>query len=352
MSRKFAEKSNVSKFRYCQLTKFFVDGQVGPKKVVQHKVHPQQRDLSFFGVYCPYCGASGADWIVRRGSRDNKLKGAVERFGCKRCKKRFSRKGWGHYPLWVVASILSHTIEGLGLSEIVEELKEEASRHGKTIKISRQTVSNITRRCVNAFLKFEEVTRPRFTLIEWQIDDTPQRATRDLCDHSKQPQNDDEFWFWVTNVLDSDSRYWLATYVSFLDRDAEVSETTVRMAVKRAHGTPDVWKCDGLKAHLRGIKNVIPHATIFSKTKAEKPEHINLIEGAIHGSMRRKGVKKRKKFRSIATLQTIVDLVRIWYNFLNRLDSLGGGITPAAKAGVDPVFRSWVEFVQYVFRRV
>jgi transposase InsO family protein len=251
--------------------------------------------------------------------------------------------------LWVVAAILSLAVKGLGLNEIVDELKEEASRRNEAIKISRQTVSNIIKRCVNAFLKFEEATKPRFTFSEWQIDDTPQRPTRDLGDHCKQHQNDDKFWFWITNVLDSDSRYLLATYVSFLNRDAEVSEKAILMAIKRAHCTPHIWRCDGLKAHIRGIKNVLPHATIFSKTKAEKPEHINLIEN-LHYVLR-KCIKKRKKFRSMTTLQTIADLFRIWYNFLHRLDSLGG-ITPAAKVGIAPVFRSWGEFVQYVFRRV
>ena len=350
MSVKSEERDNISKYGFIPLTEFTSNNKSHSKKSVKRRVDTGERRLSDFDVYCKYCRACGADWIIRRGPRHNKRKGEVQRYKCKRCGHRFSREGWGHFPLWVVEAILSLAVEGLGPSVILDKLKGEALRHNLTVKISRQTVSNIIKRCVDAFLKFEEGARRECTsCFEWQIDDTPQRPTRDVGDHFEQPQSDDRK-FWITNVLEVDSRYWLTAHVSFLERDAKVSEKAVRMALKRARDAPNRWRCDGLRSHIRGIRNVLPHATIFSKTKAEKFEHINLIE-SLHSSMRRKGIKKRKKFHSLMTLQILLDLVRMWHNFLRRLDSLGG-ITPAAKVGITPVFRSWGEFVLYVFRRL
>ena len=349
MSGKSKAKNSGFRFKFTRLTDFASNNKTDAKKPIKHKVDPQKRWLSYFDICCKWCGACGADWIISRGPRLNKRKGPVQRYGCKNCGRRFSREGWGHFPLWVVEAILSLAVAGLGPSEIVNKLKEEARRHHLTFdKISRQTVSNIIRRCVEAFLRFEEDVRRECTSFEWQIDDTPQPFTRRFKHSSKQRENGSRDFWWITDVFDTDNRYWLVAHASW-ERDAEVSEEAVRMALKRARDAPNLWRCDGLRAHIRGIRNVLPHATIFSKTKVEKFEHMNLIE-SLHSSMRRKGIKKRKKFHSLMTLQILVDLVRMWHNFLRRLDSLGG-ITPAAKVGIAPVFKSWGEFVRYVYRR-
>lgn len=347
MSGKSKARGNVFKFRFARLTEFTSNNEANSKKPVRRKVDPQQRRLPYFDIPCPYCGACGGDWITRRGSRDNERKGLVQRYGCKKCGRRFSRESWGHFPLWVVEAILSLAVAGLGPSEIVAKLKEEASRHNQTVRISRQTVSNIIKRCVQTFLRFEEHARRKCTSSEWQIDDSPQPFTRRFKPSSEQHKDSNRDFWWITNVIDGNSWYWLASYVSW-ERDAKVSEKAVRMAIKRARDAPNRWRSDGLRAHIRGIKNVLPNAVIFSKTKAEKFEHINLIE-SLHSSMRRKGIKKRKKFHSLMTLQILLDLVRMWHNFLRQLDSLGE-ITPAAKVGIVPVFKSWGEFIRYVYR--
>jgi hypothetical protein len=334
MSGESETKFNISRSRQAQIIEFASNKGFNYKRG-SNRVEPQQRQLSDFTVSCKHCGASGSEWIILRGSRDNVRKGFVQIFYCKKCGRKFSRQGWGNYPLWVVWAILSFAMEGISFSEIVRKLEDEALRHEKTIKISRQTVRNIIERCVNAFLRFEqkEVNKAIFQSVEWQIDDTPQ------------------YPFWVTNVLDSDSRYWLTAYVSFVVRDSEVSKRAAKKAVKLAPHLPNQWRCDGWLAHKRGIKNLLPHATIFSRKKTEYYGHVNLIEGLIHSFMRGKGIKKGKKFRSLKTLQSLVDLVRIWHNFLRLMGSLAG-VTPAAKLGIVPVFKNWGEFIEYVFQRV
>jgi hypothetical protein len=348
MPGKSEEKNHTSKFRYPPLSEFTSTNQKDSKGPNKRNVDPWQRRIDDFGPHCKYCGAHGEEWIIYRGSRDNERKGRVPRFYCKRCKRRFSRQGWGHCPLWIVSAILSLAVKGLGTGEIVDELKEEASRQKLDVKIpTRQTVSNIIERFVDAVIKLEEQKRRKCSSTEWQIDDTPQPFIKQLS--SKQKRGDNRDFYWITNVFDVDNRYWLVAYVT-RERDSQASIMAVQMALKRARGAPTRWRCDGLRAHIRAIKNTLPHAVIFSKTKAEKFEHINIIE-SLHSSMRRKGIKKRRKFRSLRTLQTLVDLVRVWHNFLRKFDSLDG-ITPAAKVGIAPVFRSWSEFVEYVYQHL
>lgn len=346
MSDKFKAKYKGFRLEFTRLTDFISNDGANSRKTVKHKVDRWERRLSFFDVCCPCCGACGADWIIKREVRLNKRKGPVQRFNCKRCGRSFSLEGWGHFPLWVVEGVLSLAVEGLGPSAIVEQLKMEALRHNLNFKISRQSVSNIIKRCVGVFLKFEEATGRECKSSEWQIDDTPQPFTRRFKYPLKQHQKDNRDFWWMTNVFDVDNRYWLVAYVS-KERDAQVSEKAVRMALKRAHDAPHSFRCDGSRAHIRGIKNCLPLASVFSKKKAEDFGHINLIE-SLHSLMRRKGIKKRKKFRCLMTLQYLVDLVRIHHNFLHRHNALGR-ITPAAKVGMAPVFRGWGEFIQYVY---
>jgi transposase-like protein len=323
--------------------------EVNSRKKIKHEIGPLNRRLFDSDVFCPYCGAHGAEWIILRGTRNNEHKGPVQRFGCKRCGRRFSPKRWGNYPLWVVEDVLSMAVDGMEFSKIAAKLRQKSLRQNNTVKFTRQSVSNIIERCVDVFVRYEEKQRPKCEFSEWQIDDTPQPFARSSEIKSAQPKRGKRDFWWITSVADVDSQYWPASHVS-RERNAKISERAVQIAVQRASGAPLQWKCDGYHAHIKGIRNFLRHANILSKTKDEDPGYINFIEGAIHSLMRGKAIKKRKKFRSLKTLQTLVDLVRIWHNFLHRLDSLGG-ITPAAKVGIAPVFRSWGEFVEYVFRR-
>jgi transposase-like protein len=339
-----ASKAKPASVRYIQLTEFMQNMEADSGKNVKHEIDSFNRRLSDSDVFCKYCGAHGAEWIIQRGSRDDKQKGRVQRFGCKRCGRRLSLEGWGNYPLGVVEAVLDMAVDGMEFSKIAVKVSKL-----KSIKITRQTVSNIIERCVAHAIKYEEKQRPKCGFHEWQIDDTPQPFAISSEIKSAQPKRGKRDFWWITSVADVDG-YWPASHVS-KERNAKASERAVQIAVQRASGAPVQWKCDGYYGHIKGIRNVLRHANILSRTKDEDPGYINFIEGAIHSLMRGKAIKKRRKFRSLKTLQTLVDLVRIWHNFLHRLDSLGG-ITPVAKVGIAPVFRSWGEFVEYVFRRV
>jgi hypothetical protein len=249
--------------------------------------------------------------------------------------------------MWVISSTLSLLLQGLDPTQVANELRLEARRHyRRDLQISRQTVCNIAERFVKAVLDYEEKKMVNCAFRQWQIDDTPQHYSQQLDRRPiKSKKHDYDFW-WLTNIIDTDGYYWAVTIASDT-RDANASEKAVRTAVKRLKGIPEIWRCDGLESHIAGIKRVLPDAIISSKTKTEDFGHISLIEGVVHSFLRSKGVKKRKKFRSLKFLQILGDLVRIFHNFLRPFDSLGG-LTPAAKIGMAPLFRSWEELLDYL----
>ena len=204
---------------------------------------------------------------------------------------------------------------------------------------------NIIKRFVEKFLEFEVKLRHKLESKEWQIDDTPEIFPRSEKGDSNTEGKKSGF-VWITNVLAVDSRYWLSANVS-RDRSAESSYKAITMAGKRAKYGPVKFRCDGYEGHVKGIRKAYPFIYIDSKSKKEDFGHINFIE-SLHSFIRRKGIKKRGRFRSVENLQYIVELLRIYYNFLHVHTALG--TTPAAKAGIAPPFKSWGEFIRYVFR--
>lgn len=339
---------------YIPLTEFCDLGDIRSEESVNSKAKESDGfnfnyELFDHDIFCPYCGDHGDKNIIKRGERNTKRKGRVPRYSCKKCGHKFSKKKWGNQPLWVIRFILEEVLKGNTLEGIANDLGKEG------YKITRQTILNIIKRCVNAFLKYEHTKKPKSKFREWQIDDTPQPfakstsfETPQQTQHRKRRHKYDKWW--LTNIVDVDGYYWFACIAS-KEREAIASEQAVRTAVKRAHAVPRFWKCDGNSSHVKGIKNVLPHATIISVSKKEDFAVVNFIEGVIHSLLRSKAVKKRKKFRTLTTLQTFAELVRIWHNFLHRIDKLGG-ITPAVKVGIAPLFRDWNDLIDHVFQRI
>jgi len=319
-----------------RLTDFFDKGSV-KNKTQASEDDPLQRKVSDFGICCPYCSSYD---VISRGLRKNKRKGPVQVYYCKKCKRKFTLGVRGQLPWWATESILSLCVEGVKPSVILQKVKDEGEIRDEPINVCKQTIFNIIKRHVEIFLDFEEDLRHRHLAKEWQIDDTPQifPKSKDL----DYPMGE-KCLVWITNVL-ADTYYWFASQVS-PTREAEDSERALEKAVERAKYTPLRIRCDGYRGHIRAIKKVMPHTYVDSKTKKMDFGHINLVE-SLHSSMRRKAIKKRG-FRSVENLQYLVDLFRIYWNFLKRFDALVG-LTPAAKAGSAPVFRGWADFIDYV----
>lgn len=296
---------------------------------------------------CPRCRSMK---IIGKGYRKNKQKGRVKLFRCNSCGYRFGDDPTvrSHFPLWVVSQVLELTVEDLRLKQRIKQIKREAELRNQAIKISVSSLPNIVKKYVKLLLEFENIVKPKIVSSEWIIDDTYEIFPREITGANwippiKSKRKMYKRFVWITNVIDVDTKYWFAGYVSS-QRDADASENAIRLAMKRAKCLPQIFRCDGLKAHIDGIKKCFNNAIINSKTKKEDFTHINLLE-SLHSFMRRMNIKKRGKFRSLERLQYEVDLLRICWNFLPH-DDLGES-TPAIKAGIYPKVACWDELIRF-----
>lgn len=292
-----------------------------------------QTKISDFLIRCPNCNSTN---LICRGWRRNKRKGAIRIYSCKDCGRKFSDTFPGHLPLHIVSDIFDLAVRGMAPRDIAEIISK---RYGSLFDVSPQTIMNIIKQWIRLFQKFEDKRKHRLNSEEWQIDDTPQifpKSTKNSrC-------------IWITNVLAVEPRYWLSAYVSE-QRTEKASILALELAYKRAKYGPVRFRCDGYKGHKSAIHKVFPFAMIDSKSKEEDFGHINLIE-SLHSFIRRSGIKKRGRFRSIENLQAFLELVRVYHNFLRPHGAIG--TTPAARVGIAPMFSSWNDLLRYVHRHL
>lgn len=306
-------------------------------------------------VFCPKCGRQ--DEVIERGVRKTKFRGDIQRYGCKRCRIRFLNEPFAHtwFPDWVYERVLEDAVNGLKDSQIAKNVNSEAIRRKENVKISSKTVINIKERAVEILREFELRAPRKEKAAVWQIDDTPQPYSKkneiDQKTRNDSADSKKEEWrfAWITNVLEEDDRYCLAQVTSE-DRIATNSESAIRLALLRAKYGPQLVKCDGYKGHKKGVRAVLKHVEVDSRTKKEDYGHINRIE-RYHQTIRSLALKKRRHFRSIQSLNITAELVRLYYNFMRPHKSLNR-MPPAKKAGIEYPYHeglTWLELIRFAF---
>jgi transposase InsO family protein len=209
-----------------------------------------------------------------------------------------------------------------------------AKMKGLTLTISTPTVINIVKTWNELLLIIEEHFHPVLLSTIWQIDDVFQPRPHRL-------------WWYITNVLAVDQRYWLASHVS-INRNAEASIKALQQAVSRARYDPILIQCDGLHSHATAIKKVLHNTRMDQKSKPKDISIVNYIE-RLNRTMRRGQITKGKNFTTIELLQAAANLTRMQYNFLEPHKSLKGK-TPAQAAGIKLNIQSWKDLIKLASR--
>jgi transposase-like protein len=305
-------------------------------------------------VFCPNCGI--IDKVIKRGNRNTKYRGQVQRYECKICRKRFVHTPYARmrWPDWVVDAVLDLKVNGLRDSQIAKAVSQEAKRRNEHVQLSPKSIINIVRRVVKITLEFERYAPRKEKASTWLIDDTPQpwsknRTPSQSIANSDTDSETEYFFFWITNVLEDETRYWLSG-ISSDNRCYSNSELAMKNALLRAKYGPQLIKCDGYKGHVKGTRQVLKHVEIIAKTKKEDYGWINHIE-RLHQTIRSLAIKKRKHFRSLENLALSVELVRIYYNFMRSHESLSG-MPPAKRAGIEYPYHAcltWTELIHFAF---
>jgi transposase-like protein len=138
---------------------------------------------------------------------------------------------------------------------------------------------------------------------------------------------------WAWNVIDNQSRYWLAIQITE-KREVADARMVLAQASSIANSRPSVVMTDGLRSYQEAIKKE------FFVQKAPRTEHVrvpnirnrsnNNMAERLHGTIRQRN-KIMRGLDGEATAQTMMDGLQIYYNFLRPHMALDGK-TPAQKA--------------------
>jgi transposase-like protein len=141
---------------------------------------------------------------------------------------------------------------------------------------------------------------------------------------------------WAWNVIDNESRFWLAAQITE-KREIADARSILAQASSLADKRPLAVVTDGLRAY----QDAVPKE--FATMKAPRTEHVripnirnrsnnNMIE-RLHGTIRQRN-KVMRGLDEESTAQTMMDGMRIYYNFIRPHTALEGR-TPAQKAKID-----------------
>ncbi|MCJ7805172.1 DDE-type integrase/transposase/recombinase [Patescibacteria group bacterium] len=162
-----------------------------------------------------------------------------------------------------------------------------------------------------------------------------------IADETELDVSGQKAWFW--DIIDRDSRYLLASYLSF-SRETEDAQILIEQAIKRAGKIPNTIITDKLSTYVDGIdiathgKTMHIQSTPFTGTNST-----NIIE-RFHGTLKDR-TKVLRGFKDLATAQLITNGFLVHYNFIRPHESLENE-TPIEHMKVATPFHTWAEAIR------
>lgn len=150
--------------------------------------------------------------------------------------------------------------------------------------------------------------------------------------------------YWLWDIIDTKTRYLLATHLSRSRNIKDVQALMVK-ASDRAGKSPKVILTDKLKAYLDGIELTFGADTKHIPIKGLKAEiNTNIIE-RFHGTLKDR-TKVMRGLKNKETAKLFIDGWLVHYNFFRPHETLKDK-TPAEKAGIKLPFNNWLEVVKH-----
>ena len=138
--------------------------------------------------------------------------------------------------------------------------------------------------------------------------------------------------YWLFNVMDSDSRFLLAAYLS--------PERTTRAAATALAMAPEQLKTDGLPSYRRAMRRAFPTRLVKHViSQGIRAEINNNLSERLQGTIRDRD-KTLRALKSRKTGQDYVDGLVTHYNYFRTHESQQGR-RPAEAAGAELPFTSW-----------
>lgn len=283
-------------------------------------------------LVCKFCASQN---VVKRGYR-NTERGKVQRFFCKDCKRFFIvDEGFEKMKATpeTVTVALDLYFKGISMRAIVDHLKQFYN-----VEVSHVAIYKWIRKYVAMMKKYVDQLVPRVSGI-WHSDEMTLNI-KDLDNH--------ENLRWAWNVIDNQSRYWLATQITE-KREIVDARKVLAQASSVSQMRPMAVVTDGLRSYQDAITKE------FFTLKAPRTEHVripnirdrsnnNMVE-RLHGTIRQRN-KVMRGLDDETTAQTMMDGMRIYYNFIRPHMALNGQ-TPAQEAKIDvDSSQNWLSLIK------
>lgn len=267
-------------------------------------------------IRCKWCGSLD---VAKYGSRKG-----VQEYVCQKCGRKFIDKDAPYKkqtPSELIGTSISSYYDGLSFPEVARHLAESGNAVNQST-VYRWVVS-YTEKAIHTL----EMLKPKVSNT-WVADETAIKFNNRL------------HWLW--DIIDSDTRFLLATYLS-PNRGTREARMLMGLASNRAGKVPKVIITDKLAAYLDGIEIPFGAETEHIQSSPFGEDSTSLIE-RFHGTIKDR-TKVIRGFKSLSTASLILNGFTVHYNFFRPHMSLDGK-TPAQVAGIRIPFRTWTEFVR------
>ena len=266
-------------------------------------------------VNCPRCGSA---WVNKVGKQSGE-----QRYYCRDCKKRFRANGKAQgrrVPSEWIGGAIRKYYSGMSYKQIAEYMKDAYDIPEPSKATVYEWVRDYTQAAVDAMKDYPAQTGAHWVVDEMQLD-----------------VGGDSYWNW--NVMDSDTRYILASYLSS-ERDQASAEAVLRKAAEAAANPPERITTDKLPSYVPAIGKVFPKAK-HTQSEGMRAELNNNRSERVQGTFRDR-TKTLRGLENRASGQRYLDGWVLHYNLFREHESLGDK-TPGEAAKVDPPFKEWAD---------
>jgi len=283
-----------------------------------HYTEPRQ-------IACKWCGSTD---IIKRGV-DN----GIQEYTCQECGRRFNEKDAPYGMRSTVEQIgnsITNYYNGLSLADVAVSLKETYNN-----PVDRSTVYRWLLKYSEEAIKLFQPIIPKVS-DQWVADETAIKI--------------DERLFWIWDIIDIDTRFLLATYLS-PNRGTKEARILMELASKRAGKVPLIVYTDKLAGYLDGIELAFGADTTHIQGSPFEIGNDNNIIERMQGTIKDR-TKVIRGFKTVPTAKLILDGFMVHYNFfrphmsLKELPPKGQDKTPAEVAKVIRPVRNWTELVR------
>ena len=145
--------------------------------------------------------------------------------------------------------------------------------------------------------------------------------------------------YWLFNVMDADTRFVLAAYLT-PDRNIRAAQTTLALARERSATHPEELKTDGLASYRRALPRAFPTRKVkHTVSQGIRAEINNNLSERLQGTFRDRD-KTLRALKRRETGQSYIDGLVLHYNYFRPHQSLKGK-KPAEAAGAELPFADW-----------